>query len=259
MISITSAQLNALLTAFIWPLARILALIMSAPVFSNPGMPLRVRVGLAIMITLIVAPTLGPPPAIDPGSLAGLFILAQQIVIGLALGFAIRLVFVAVEMAGELAGLQMGLGFAVFFDPQHAGQTPVVGQFLGLVATLAFLAGDGHLQMIYFLSLSFSTLPIGTASLEAPTFIMLTHWGAEIFRSGVLLAMPILAALLIANLALGILTRAAPQLNLFAIGFPLTLGLGLLMLSLTLPFLTPALERLFDSGFDAMLRVSARP
>lgn len=256
MISITSAQLNALLTAFIWPLARILALIMSAPVFSNPGMPLRVRVGLAIMITLIVAPTLGSPPAIDPGSLAGLFILAQQIVIGLALGFAIRLVFVAVEMAGELTGLQMGLGFAVFFDPQHAGQTPVVGQFLGLVATLAFLAVDGHLQMIYFLSLSFSTLPIGTASLEAPTFIMLTHWGTEIFRSGVLLAMPILAALLIANLALGILTRAAPQLNLFAVGFPLTLGLGLLMLSLTLPFLTPALERLFDSGFDAMLRVS---
>ncbi len=259
MISITSAQLNALLTAFIWPLARILALIMSAPVFSNPAMPLRVRVGLAIMITLIVAPTLGPLPAIDPGSLTGLFILAQQIIIGLALGFAIRLVFVAVEMAGELAGLQMGLGFAVFFDPQHAGQTPVVGQFLGIVATLAFLAADGHLQMIYFLSLSFSTLPIGTASLEAPTFIMLTQWGAEIFRSGVLLAMPILAALLIANLALGILTRAAPQLNLFAVGFPLTLGLGLLMLSLTLPFLTPALERLFESGFDAMLRVSPRP
>lgn len=258
MISITSAQLNALLAAFIWPLARILALVLSAPILSNPGLPVRIRVGLAIMITLVVAPTLGSPPSTDPGSLAGLLILAQQIIIGLALGFAVRLVFVAVEMAGELAGLQMGLGYATFFDPQNASRTPVVGQFLGLVATLAFLAADGHLQMIYLLSRSFSTLPIGAASLEAPTFMTLTNWGAEIFRFGVLLAMPILAALLIANLALGVLTRAAPQLNLFAVGFPLTLALGLLMLSLTFPFFTPVLERLFEHGFDAMLQVGAR-
>lgn len=259
MISITSAQLNALLAAFLWPLARILALVLSAPVFSNPALPLRTRVALAMMITLVVAPTLGSPPPIDPGSLAGLLILAQQIIIGLALGFAIRLVFVAIEMAGELAGLQMGLGFATFFDPVNSGQTPVVGQFLGLIATLAFLAGDGHLQMVYLLSRSFSTLPIGTASLEAPTFLMLTDWGTEIFRSGVLLALPMLAALLIANIALGILTRAAPQLNLFAVGFPLTLALGLLMLGFALPFFTPNLERLFEDGLGAMLRIGGRP
>lgn len=259
MISITSAQLNALLAAFLWPLARILALVLSAPVLSNPAFPVRMQVVLAIMITLVVAPTLGSPPAIDPGSLIGLLILAQQIIIGLALGFAIRLVFVAVETAGELAGLQMGLGFATFFDPQNASRTPVVGQFLGLVAMLAFLAADGHLQMIYLLSRSFSTLPISAAALEAPTFIMLTNWGGEIFRSGVLLALPVLAALLFVNLALGVLTRAAPQLNLFAVGFPLTLALGLLMLSLSLPFFTPALERLFQNGFDAMLRVSTHP
>ncbi len=256
MISISSAELHALLAAFIWPLARILALIMSAPILSNPAMPLRVRVGLAMLITMIVAPTLGPPPAIDPGSLPGLLVLAQQIVIGLALGFAIRIVFVAVEMAGELAGLQMGLGFALFFDPDNAGQTPVVGQFLGIVATLAFLAMDGHLQMIYLLSGSFTTLPISEAMLQASTFLTLVNWGAEIFRAGVLLALPLLASLLIANLALGILTRAAPQLNLFAVGFPVTLALGLLMLGLVLPFLTPALVRLFEYGLGAMARIS---
>ncbi|MBX9811466.1 MAG: flagellar biosynthetic protein FliR [Burkholderiales bacterium] len=258
MISISSAQLNALLVAFVWPLARILAFVMSAPVFSNRGLPLRMRVALAIMITLIVAPTLGPPPQIDPGSLNGLLILAQQIVIGLALGFAVRIVFVAVEMAGDLAGLQMGLGYATFFDPQSAGQIPVVGQFLGLVATLAFLAMDGHLQMVYLLSRSFSTLPLSAAPLEAPTYLMLAHWGTEIFRAGVLLAMPLLAALLIANLALGVLTRAAPQLNLFAVGFPLTLALGLIMLSLALPFFSPTLERLFEDGFATMLRITGR-
>ncbi|MFN7085454.1 MAG: flagellar biosynthetic protein FliR [Burkholderiales bacterium] len=255
MISISSAELNALLAAFLWPLARILALIMSAPVLSNPALPLRVRVALALLITAIVAPTLGPPPAIDPGSLLGLLILAQQIVIGVALGFAIRIVFVAVEMAGELAGLQMGLGFAVFFDPQNAGQSPVVGQFLEIVAILAFLSMDGHLQMIYLLSGSFTALPVAAATLEAPTFFMLVEWGAEIFRVGVLLALPLLASLLIANLALGVLTRAAPQLNLFAVGFPLTLALGLLMLGLVLPFLTPALTRLFENGLGAMARL----
>jgi len=193
MISISSAELNALLAAYLWPLARILAFILSAPILSNPALPLRVRVALAMMITLIVAPNLGSLPPMDPASLTGLLILAQQIVIGVALGFAIRIVFVAVEMAGELAGLQMGLGFATFFDPENAGQSPVVGQFLGIIATLAFLAIDGHLLMVYHLSQSFSALPVGTAGLDAPSFIMLVSWGAEIFRAGVLLALPFLA------------------------------------------------------------------
>lgn len=258
MINISSAELNALLSAFLLPLARILALVLSSPIFNHPALPLRVQVGLAMMITLVVAPTLvAPSAAIDPGSLQGLLILAQQIVIGLAMGFAIRITFVAVEAAGELAGLQMGLGYATFFDPQVAGHIPVIGRFLGLVGTLVFLSLDGHLQIIYFLSLSFSAMPIDASTLQAPTFLMLVHWGGEIFRAGVLLALPLLASLLIANLALGVLTRAAPQLNLFAVGFPLTLALGLIMLSLALPLLGPALERLFMDGLAAMQRVTA--
>lgn len=258
MITISSAELNALLGAFMLPLARILALIMSSPIFSNPALPLRVRLGLGIMITLVVAPTLAAPSApVDPASLQGLLLLAQQIVIGIAMGFTIRIVFVAVEAAGELAGLQMGLGYATFFDPQVSGHIPVIGRFLGLVATLVFLTLDGHLHVVYLLSRSFSAMPIEASMLQAPTLLMLVHWGAEIFRSGVLLALPLLAALLIANLALGVLTRAAPQLNLFAVGFPLTLALGLIMLSLTLPFFGPALERLFFDGLTTMGQVTA--
>ena len=255
MISITTAELNALLAAFLWPLARILALVASAPVLGNPSVPLRARLGLSLIITLAVAPTLGPMPQVDPGSQAGLLILAQQIVIGLAMGFAMRIVFVAVEMAGVLAGLQMGLGFATFFDPENAGQVSIIGQFLGLIVTLAFLTINGHLQMIALLSRSFGALPISGEPLAAPALRTLVFWGGEIFSAGLLLSLPLLAALLITNLALGVLTRAAPQLNIFAIGFPLTLSIGLVVLALALPYFTPVLERLIQDGLQMMLQI----
>lgn len=256
MISITTAELNALLAAFLWPLTRVLALVASAPVLGNPSVPLQVRLGLAVMITLIVVPILGPMPQVEPGSQAGLLILAQQIVIGLAIGFAMRVVFVAVEMAGELVGLQMGLGFATFFDPANAGHIPVVGQFLGLVVTLFFVTINGHLQMISLLSQSFSALPISGAPLAATGFRVLVSWGGEIFAAGLLLALPLLAALLTTNLALGILTRAAPQLNIFSVGFPLTLAMGLLVLGLALPHFAPVLERMIQDGLQMMPQIA---
>ncbi|OGT70853.1 MAG: flagellar biosynthetic protein FliR [Gammaproteobacteria bacterium RIFCSPLOWO2_02_FULL_56_15] len=256
MISITTAELNALLAAFLWPLTRVLALIASAPVLGNPSVPLRVKIGLALVITLAVAPTLGPMPQVDPGSLAGLLILAQQVIIGLAMGFAMRIVFVAVEMAGELAGLQMGLGFATFFDPQNAGHVPVVGRFLGLIAILFFLAVNGHLQMVSLLSQSFSALPIGAEASATTGLRALVSWGGEIFVAGLLLSLPLLAALLITNLALGILTRAAPQLNIFAVGFPLTLAIGLLVMGLALPYFAPVLERMMQNGLQMMLQIA---
>lgn len=255
MISITTAEFNTLLAAFLWPLTRILALIASAPILGSPGVPARVKVGLAFLITVAVAPTLGPMPQVEPGSQAGLLILAQQIVIGMAMGLTIRIVFVAVEMAGELIGLQMGLGFATFFNPMTKGFTPVIGQLLGLLATLAFLALNGHLQIIAVLSESFHALPISGDVLAANGFKTLADWGGKIFIAGVLLSLPPMAALLITNLALGVLTRAAPQLNIFAVGFPLTLAIGMLTLSLTLPYFTPVLERLFTEGLQMMLQV----
>ena len=256
MISITTTELNTLLSAFLWPLTRILALVASAPALGNPSIPMRVRIGLALAITLCVAPTLGPMPQMEPGSQAGLLILAQQVVIGLALGFTMRIVFVAVEMAGELAGLQMGLGFATFFDPQNAGHIPVVGQFLGLIATLAFLVLNGHLQMIALLSQSFSTLPISGEAIAGMGLKAVVAWGGEIFAVGLLLSLPVLAALLIANLALGILTRAAPQLNMFAVGFPVTLAIGLLVLGLALPYIVPVLERTIREGLQMMPQIT---
>jgi len=256
MLSVTSAQLSAWLAAFAWPLARILALIASAPVIGNPSVPARVKIGLALLITILVAPLAPAAPGIDPASASGLLILAQQVLIGLAMGFAMNVVFHAAEMAGEFIGLQMGLGFATLYDASIPGLIPVIGQYLGIVVSLAFLGVDGHLLLISTLVESFQVLPL--APLSAPTGMRaLLQWGGSIFSYALALALPLLAALLITNLGLGVLTRAAPQLNIFAVGFPLTILIGLLGLTLLLPYFAPALERMFVDGLAAMLQLAA--
>ncbi len=256
MISITTAELNTLLATFIWPLSRILALVAAAPILGNPSIPVRVKLGLAIMITILVVPTVEKSlPQIDPSTGIGLIILLQQLIIGVAIGFVMRIVFVAVEMAGELIGLQMGLGFAIFFDPQNSGQIDIIGRFLGVIASLAFLAIDGHLMMIALISQSFATLPVGPDAITNITFTTLANWGGEIFKSGLQLSLPVLTALLITNLALGVLTRAAPQLNIFAVGFPLTLSIGLFVLALSMPFYAPILERMVYDGQSLMMGI----
>ena len=255
MISFTDAQLNTWLINFIWPLTRILGLIMLAPVFGHRAVPGRVKIGLGVFIALIISPTLPPMPDVGLGSWHGLFILVQQLLIGMAIGFIMRVVFAAVEAAGEIVGLQMGLGFASFFDPQSAGQTLVIAQFFNLLALLLFLAVNAHLLVIGILVDSFKSLPISIQPLSAAGFYNLAAFGSTVFAVGLQLALPLIAILLMTNLALGILTRSAPQLNIFAIGFPITLGVGLIALDLTLPYFTPQLEHVFQNGFEATAQV----
>lgn len=256
MISFTTAELNFLLGAFLWPLSRILALIATSPILGNPSVPVRVKLGLAILITVLVMPLVEKTmPHIDPASGIGLIILLQQILIGAAIGFVMRVVFVAVEMAGELIGLQMGLGFAIFFDPQSSGQIDVIGRFMGVIASLAFLAIDGHLMLIALISQSFDTLPVGLDAITDATFSTLANWGGEVFKSGLQLSLPVLTALLITNLALGVLTRVAPQLNIFAVGFPLTLSIGLFVLALSMPFYAPILEYFVHDGLNLIMGI----
>lgn len=255
MISFTSAQLTAWLGAFIFPLARILALISSSPIFGNKEIPPRIKVALAFAITLVIAPTLTIPADLDPASAAGLFVLMQQIAAGLIMGFAIRLIFSAVEMAGDLAGMQMGLGFASFYDPVNASFTPVIAQFLGIIAGLLFLAADGHLYMLAALADSFRDFPIGASVPSAHAFRTMAEWGGTMFSHALQFSLPIIGALLITNLALGILTRSAPQLNIFAVGFPITLAVGFVALMLTLPYLSPLIEYFTHSALDTVSRM----
>lgn len=252
MISLTDVQINAWLIQFIWPLTRILGLIMVAPLFGHRAAPARIKIGLGIFVALIVGPALPPMPDVGLGSWQGLFILVQQLLIGLAMGFTMRVIFTAVETAGEIVGLQMGLGFASFFDPQSAGQTLVLARFFNLLAMLLFLAVNAHLLVLGVLVESFQRLPISIQPLSASGFFHVASFGSTIFATGLQLALPLIAILLMTNLALGILTRSAPQLNIFAIGFPITLGVGLILLDFTLPYFAPQFEHLIQNGLRNM-------
>ncbi len=254
MISITSAQLDIWLATLIFPLTRILAMISSSPVIGNKQVPKRVKIGLSVLLAIIIAPTLGPMPQVAPGSAQGLLIIVQQIIIGVAMGFTMRLIFSAVEMAGELIGMQMGLGFASFYDPINATQSVVIAQWMGIIAVLAFLAMNGHLYMLSALAKSFVALPIG-GMMTNEGFYAVARWGGSIFAYALQVSLPILAALLITNIALGILTRAAPQLNLFAIGFPVTLAIGFLVLALAMPSFIVLLDRLVQEGLGRMMGI----
>jgi len=255
MIAFTSAQLDAWITAFMFPLARIMGVLASAPVFSNAAQPKRIRLVAGLVITVALVPVLPPMPAIPPGSWVGLAVLAQQILIGVLLGFTLRIAFAAIDLAGELIGMQMSLSFAVFYDPQNAGQTPVLSEFLGLLTTLIFLAMNGHLLTLQVLAESFKLLPVSATPMHAGGFASFMVWSSTLFSAGLLLALPLIAALLIANLAMGVLARVAPQLNIFAVGFPVTLMSGFLVLMFSIPYFGAAMENLFDHAFRAMAEI----
>lgn len=256
MITLSSAEMYTWIAAFLWPLTRILGLIATAPLFGNLAVPARVKIGLGVMLALVIAPTVPALPAMDPMSLAGLLILVQQMVIGLAMGFAMRVVLAAVEMAGEITGLTMGFGFATFFDPQTRARSSAISQFLALLTLMIFLALNVHLMLLSTLAQSFVSLPISATPYGTLGFREIANWGGLIFSSGLQLALPIVGVLLITNVSLGVLTRAAPQLNLFGIGFPITLGVGFLMLALVLPYLATPLARLFEEGLGFIQQIT---
>lgn len=253
MIAFTSVQLDAWIAAFFYPMVRILALLAAAPPFSNAAVPIRIKLILGLAISLALVPALPALPPISPGSGEGMLILGQQMLIGMAMGFAMRLTIAAIDYAGEAIGLQMGLGFATFYDPDNTSQTPVVSEFLSLLGLLVLLSINGHLMIMATLAHSFTVLPIVGTSLAAGSWSNFAHAGAIIFSSGLILALPVIAALLITNVALGVLTRAAPQLNLFAVGFPITLIAGFVMLILSLSYLAGPLTELFEHGLNSML------
>jgi flagellar biosynthetic protein FliR len=253
MINLSTAQLDAWIAGLIFPLARILAFIAAAPLWSTAGIPRRTRLMLGIAITIGIAPALPSMPVVEPGSLAGLAILVQQMLIGIAMGFTARIVFSAIDLAGEFIAAQMGLGFATFYDPLNSSQTPVISEFIGLVSLLLFLSLNGHLLYVATLAQSFTAIPVGSTPLGAASWLNMTELGGKIFSAGLLISLPIVVALMITNIALAVLTRAAPQLNIFSLGFPLTLMGGFFALAISMTYLAGPLQNLYEFAFEAML------
>ena len=253
MLTLHASDLQQWIVQLLWPLTRILGCIAVAPIFSHPAVPNRIKLGIGIMVTLAIVPTI-QVPTIEVLSWAGLFSLLGQVLIGISMGFVMRLLFSAVEMAGFMMGMSMGLGFASFYDPQAHGQTIAIGQFLTMLALLLFMSLDGHLIMIAVLSQSFETMPIATGHWQLNSQAI-AALGGHIFSQGLLLALPVIASLLITKMALGILTKAAPQLNIFGIGFPITISVGMVMTMLSLPGLVGPVSRWLVDAQQLMLQV----
>ena len=248
MLTFTEAQVLAWITPLLWPFLRVLALFGALPVFAQRGVPMRVRVALAFLIAFCAQATLPPMPVVALDSAVGFLTIAQQLIIGISLGFAVRIVFSAVEFAGELIGLQMGLNFAGFFNPMTGGEATATSRFFGVSVSWLFIVINGHLLLIAAVVQSFQAFPVGPEPFAFLRAVQPQVWGAEVFRLGLWIALPLIAMLLFVNLVLGIISRVAQQMNVFAIGFPITVSVGLAGVLLTLPMMeapfTMALERM---------------
>lgn len=249
MIAVTDTQLLAWLQQYFWPFVRIGALFMLAPVLGARNVPARIRIGLALAITLIVAPLLPAPEPMPMFSAVWWRTLTEQLAIGLCMGFVLLLVFEAVVLGGEMIAYSMGLSFAQLADPLRGVSTPVVGQFLLVLTTLIFLAMGGHLTLVELMVRSFHSLPVGAGAFGADEIGALIGYSVTLFAGGLLLGLPVVTALLLANLALGVIGRSAPSLNLFAVGFPVTLVAGLMLLRAGLPVIGEQFALLLDSAW----------
>ncbi len=254
--SFTETELLALLQAWLWPLFRIAALLSVAPVIGTRSVPVRVRLVMALAITAVIVPVLPPAPVIDPVSATGLLVLGQQVLIGLVLGTAVRFMFMVFELSGQVIAMQMGLGFAAMVDPQTGNQVPVISQFYLIMATLAFLSLNGHLLLFRILADSFVTLPIGGGGLNLNGLQALIGWTGWLFANAVLIALPAIVALTVINVSFGVMTRAAPQMNIFAVGFPIMMITGVIVMFLTLTTLEPHLTRLTHEALDMARQLS---
>ena len=247
MISFTEAQLSAWYGALFWPLVRVLALFATAPLLGHAAIPLRVKIALGVAVSVVLMPNIATPPLTDALTGAGLALLTQNILVGLVIGFTVRIVFAAFELAGELVGLQMGLSFGGFFNPASGSSENALATFMSLLALLCFLAIDGHLMLIHALAESFRVFPLTDTSSVPLDFMRLVSLAADMFAIALSLALPFIAVLLLINIVLGVLARVAPQLNIFAVGFPLMLLTGMTLLFTLLPYiegpLRAALER----------------
>ena len=257
MIALTTGQLESWLAQYLWPFVRIGACFMVAPVFGAHFVPARVRLLLAAAVTLIVAPLLAPPD-VRTFSAAGVVVTFHQLIIGVATGFALQIIFDALAMGGQLLSNTMGLGFAFNVDPMRGASTPVLGQLYMLLVTLTFLALNGHLVLIELLTQGLFALPVGTAGLGSDAIWSLVAWGTQLFSGAVAVALPGMTALLVVNLGFGVMSRAAPTLNLFAVGFPITLIFGLVIVWAGLPSVQATFVEALEGAFHVIGGLVAR-
>ena len=255
MLSFTDADVTRWLGEFFWPFLRILALFGAAPAFNSVSIPMRAKVALAFVIAVAVAGSVRQTAPVDL-TWATVILAFEQVLVGLAIGFAMQLTLTAMMLAGEFVGMQMGFGFASLFDFQSGFQVPVMGNFFSLVALMLFIALNGHLVLLGVLVKSFTIVPIAVGSgISAAGWQALARSGAVLFQMGVWLALPVIAVLLAAHMAIGFVSRVAPQFNVMSVGFSLFMWVGVAAVIALIPFFVPAVEHVIEAGLALIATV----
>lgn len=244
----TDAELLGWVQRYFWTFTRIGGVLMAAPLL-GPGMaPARTRLMLGVALTLMLAPLIPAPKALELFSAAWWLVTAQQVLIGVVIGFVLQLVFEAVNLAGELMASSMGLSFAQMVDPVRGNDSTVLGQLLMVIVSLLFLSMNGHLALIETLARSFTTLPVGE-SLSTARLGDVLRWSGMVFTGGLRIALPIMIALLLVNMAFGVMSRATPSINLQSVGLPISLVAGMVLLQFSLPGLQMIFTELLDTAW----------
>ena len=233
-IEIPIAALIERLAIYIWPFVRIGAFLMVMPLIGGSFVPTKVRLLLAVVLTAVLAPIIPTMPSLDVLSVAGMVTMIQEIAIGVAMGFLVQLVFDAIALGGQVIGMSMGLGFAVFLDRARGVNIPVLGQLFLMLGMLIFLSLNGHLALIRLLAESFHAWPVSVGGFTQPILWELLLWTGQMFVYAMKIALPAITAILVVNLSFGVMSRAAPTLNLFAVGFPVAMLLGFAVIFLNM-------------------------
>lgn len=244
---LTEALLLDWLGSYFWPFVRIAAALMAAPLFGSRALPMRLRLVFALALTLVMAPLLPATPALSFFTDASLMLLLRELLIGLTLGFALQLVFEAVALGGELLSYSMGLSFAQMNDPLRGTSSPVLSRFLQALAVLTFLSLGGHLALVQWLHASYSLQAISEAPLSTALLTPLLQEGSQLFVGALRVALPGICALLLVNLAFGVMNRAAPALNMLSVGFPISLTAGIVVLAASLGSIQSVFAELLTS------------
>lgn len=255
----TEDQLLAYLASFVWPFFRVSSMFITIPVFSISAVPANLRVMISLLITLVILPTLPAMPAIELFSFQGWMISIQQLALGLTAGFILQMVFSIMLFTGQTIAYSMGLGFASMVDPATGVQVPVVAQLFVITSSLLFLAVDGHLLLIEMMAQSFATLPVAMVGLGKADLWQVVSWSSQIFAGGVLLALPIMVTLLFVSISFGIASKAAPQLQLFGVGFPITILMGMVLIWISLSGILEGFAEMLHESFihlSQMLRLN---
>ncbi|MAD45722.1 MAG: flagellar biosynthetic protein FliR [Oceanospirillaceae bacterium] len=256
MLEIDALEVSHWISRYLYPFARISGMLMVMPLIGSQMVPMQIRLLLAVAITLVIVPVLPPLPHVDALSLGSLIIILQQLLIGIAIGFVVEIVTQVFVIAGQLIAMQTGLGIATTVDPSQGASVVVISQWLLFLISLIFLSLNGHLVLIEILADSFRTLPVGFTGLSAETFGLIVSWSGWMFAAAVVISIPAMTALLIVNLAFGVMTRAAPQLNIFALGFPVTMIVGLFILWLTMSDMAQSFQGYMEILFEFIKKLT---